>query len=32
MVIKRPMDLATIERRIKNVYYNSSDECLKVLF
>ncbi|KAL3097998.1 hypothetical protein niasHT_027543 [Heterodera trifolii] len=28
-VIKRPMDLGTIERRLKNMYYYSASECLK---
>uniref|UniRef100_A0A914GTV5 Uncharacterized protein n=1 Tax=Globodera rostochiensis TaxID=31243 RepID=A0A914GTV5_GLORO len=28
-VIKRPMDLGTIERRLKNMYYYSASECIK---
>lgn len=29
-VIKRPMDLGTIEKRLKNMYYYSGKECMKV--
>lgn len=29
-VIKRPMDLGTIEKRLKNMYYYSAKECMKV--
>nr|CAD2184319.1 unnamed protein product [Meloidogyne enterolobii] len=28
-VIKRPMDLGTIEKRLKNMYYYSAQECMK---
>uniref|UniRef100_A0A915D1K4 Bromo domain-containing protein n=1 Tax=Ditylenchus dipsaci TaxID=166011 RepID=A0A915D1K4_9BILA len=28
-VIKRPMDLGTIEKRLQNVYYYSADDCLR---
>ncbi|KAI1716235.1 bromodomain-containing protein [Ditylenchus destructor] len=28
-VIKRPMDLNTIEQRLKNIYYYSADDCLR---
>jgi hypothetical protein len=29
-VIKRPMDLTTIEKRLKNVYYYSAEDCMRV--
>jgi hypothetical protein len=28
-VIKRPMDLTTIEKRLKNVYYYSAEDCMR---
>jgi len=28
-VIKKPMDLGTIDKRLKNYYYYSADECVK---
>ncbi|KAI6191995.1 hypothetical protein M3Y97_00288000 [Aphelenchoides bicaudatus] len=28
-VIKKPMDLGTIDKRLKNTYYYSADECVK---